>query len=78
MNHSNTHSNMPSLNERQKLDELSACNNKIAEITGKTPNLFRAPYGDYDNATIAACESLDMYTIQWDVDTSATVGKLHK
>ena len=34
-----------------------------------TPTLFRPPYGDYDNATIEAVESLGMYTIQWDVDS---------
>ncbi len=69
MNHSNTHPNMPSLNAVQKLDELNSCNKKIAEITGSIPTLFRPPYGDYDNATIEACQSLNMYTIQWDVDS---------
>ena len=69
MNHSNTHPNMPKLSDAQKLDELNSCNRKIAEITGKSPTLFRPPYGDYDNATIEAVESLGMHTIQWDVDT---------
>ncbi len=69
MNHSNTHPNMPSLSDAQKKDELISCNKKIAAITGETPTLFRPPYGDYDNATINACEDLGMYTIQWDVDS---------
>ena len=69
MNHSNTHPNMPSLSDAQKKDELISCNKKIAAITGITPTLFRPPYGDYDNATIEATESLGMYTIQWDVDS---------
>lgn len=69
MNHSNTHPNMPALNAVQKLDELNSCNKKIADITGKVPTLFRPPYGDYDNATIEACESLNMFTVQWDVDS---------
>ena len=69
MNHSNTHPNMPSLSDAQKKDELISCNKKIAAITGKTPTLFRPPYGDYDNATIEATESLGMHTIQWDVDS---------
>ncbi len=72
MNHSNTHPNMPKLSAAQKLDELNSCNRKIAEITGKSPTLFRPPYGDYDNATIEAVESLGMHTIQWDVETLAT------
>jgi len=69
MNHSNTHPNMPSLSAEKKLDELNSCNRKIAAITGKTPTLFRPPYGDYDNATLEAAESLNMFTIQWDVDS---------
>ncbi len=68
-NHSNTHPHMTSISSVQKLDELNSCNQKIASVTGKTPNLFRAPYGDYDNATIEAAESLGMYVVQWDVDS---------
>ncbi len=69
MNHSNTHPYMSKIDATQKADELSACNRKIYEITGKTPTLFRPPYGDYDNATIKAVEDMGMYTIQWDVDS---------
>lgn len=69
MNHSNTHPYMSRIDAIQKLDELNSCNRKIYEITGKTPTLFRPPYGDYDNATIEAVESVGMYTIQWDVDS---------
>ena len=68
-NHSNTHPHMPSISGVQKTDELNSCNQKIAAVTGKTPTLFRAPYGDYDNATIEAAESLGMYVVQWDVDS---------
>ncbi len=83
MNHSNTHPNMPSLNATQKLDELNSCNRKIAAITGETPTLFRPPYGDYDNATIEACDSAGMYCIQWDVDSldwkdNATAENIYK
>ncbi len=69
MNHSNTHPYMTKIDTSQKLDEIKSCNKKIYDITGVTPTLFRPPYGDYDNATIEAVESLGMYTIQWDVDS---------
>ena len=72
MNHSNTHPYMTKIDSVQKLDELNTCNRKIEEITGVKPNLFRPPYGDYDNATLDAAESAGMYTIQWDVETLAT------
>lgn len=68
-NHSNTHPHMPQLSAEQKTAELTACNEKIAAITGKTPTLFRPPYGDYDNETISATESVGMYAVQWDVDS---------
>ncbi len=69
MNHSNTHPYMTKIDATQKIDELNSCNKKIYEITGVSPTLFRPPYGDYDNATIDAVESLGMHTIQWDVDS---------
>lgn len=68
-NHSNVHPHMPQLSAEQMTAELTACNEKIASVTGRTPTLFRPPYGDYDNATIGAVESLGMYTVQWDVDS---------
>lgn len=68
-NHSNTHPHMPQLSSTQMADELKSCNDKIASVTGITPNLFRCPYGDYNNATINAVEQANMYTVQWSVDS---------
>ena len=68
-NHSNTHPYMTQLSTQQMCDELNSCNEKIKSITGRAPTLFRPPYGDYDNATIEAVQSLKMYTIQWSVDS---------
>ena len=68
-NHSNTHPYMTQLSKTQMKNELTCCNEKIKKITGRCPTLFRAPYGDYDNAVIEATEECKMYTIQWDCDT---------
>lgn len=68
-NHSNTHPHMPQLSREQMKDEIESCNQKIASITGVTPTLLRPPYGDYDNALIETMTELEMYTIQWDVDS---------
>lgn len=68
-NHSNTHPHMPKLSAEQMKAELQQCNEKIAKITGVTPTLFRAPYGDYNNAMLDTVSGLGMYTIQWDVDS---------
>lgn len=68
-NHSNSHPHMPQLSVEQMTEELTACNEKIAAITGKKPMLFRAPYGDYSNEMLKTVTGLGMYTIQWDVDS---------
>ncbi len=69
MNHSSTHPHMPSLSRAEMQDEIRTCNQKIASLTGKTPTLFRAPYGDYDNALIETLDAMDMQCVQWDVDS---------
>ena len=68
-NHSNTHPHMPQLSMEQMKNELESCNKKIADVTGVTPTLFRCPYGDYDNNTLTATESMNMACVQWSVDS---------
>jgi polysaccharide deacetylase family sporulation protein PdaB len=68
-NHSNTHANMTQLTNAKMAEELSICNEKIASITGKTPLLFRPPYGDYNNNVIDVTYAQKLYPIQWDVDS---------
>lgn len=69
MNHSNTHPHMPQLTPEQMKSEVSLCDDKIEAITGVRPNLFRPPYGDYDNALVGAMRDISHYTIQWSVDS---------
>ncbi len=68
-NHSNTHPHMTQLSAEQMTEEISECNEKIKAITGKDVTLFRAPYGDYNNAVVESVNALNMYCIQWDVDS---------
>ena len=69
MNHSNKHPYMTKLSEKQMIDEINACNDKIEAITGVRPILFRPPYGDYNDAVVSTLRNIGMYTIQWDVDS---------
>ena len=32
-------------------------------------NLYRAPYGEYNNTVIKAANDMNYYTIQWNLDT---------
>lgn len=68
-NHSNTHPHMTKLARTEMVAQMTDCNNKIKSITGISPTLFRPPYGDYNNALIEAAKSVNMYAIQWDVDS---------
>ena len=68
-NHSNTHPHMPELSVADMTEEIRSCNEKIAELTGNTPTLFRPPYGDYNNEVVSSVKNCNMYCVQWDVDS---------
>ena len=74
MNHSNTHPHMTQISVEKMKEEVQKCDEKIEKITGKKPTLFRAPYGDYNNAVVGAMRDTGHFTIQWDVELLATVG----
>ena len=67
--HSSTHSYMSKLNAEGIKSELSTSSQAIKDVTGKEVELFRPPYGDYDDELIKTASELGYYTIQWDVDS---------
>jgi len=67
--HSSTHSYMSKLNESTIISELENSAKAIKDITNKDVDLFRAPYGDYNDRLITTASSLGFFTIQWDVDS---------
>ena len=69
MNHSNTHPHMSELSLEQIGEEINSCNDKIEAVTGRRPILQRAPYGEYTNNLIDTLSSMNMYCVQWDVDS---------
>lgn len=68
-NHSAKHPKMSQLSEERIIEELTITSNKIEKITGKKVNLFRPPYGDYNNRLMKIAKDLGYYVIQWDVDS---------
>ena len=68
-NHSDSHPHMPKLSQEEMTKQITSCNEKIKAITGVSPPLFRAPYGDYNNTLISTVNGLKMYPIQWNVDS---------
>lgn len=67
--HSSTHPYMSKLDEVAIRKELSTSVGAIEKITGKKVEVFRPPYGDYDNLLIEVARDMGLYTIQWDVDS---------
>ena len=67
--HSNTHPHMPKLSRNQIELELTASVDIIEKCTEKKVELFRPPFGDYNDTLLEEAEKLGLYTIQWDVDT---------
>ena len=67
--HSNTHPHMPKLTRSQMQLELTNSCNIIESVTGKRPELFRPPFGDYNDSLIDVCDEMKLYPIQWDVDS---------
>ena len=68
-NHSSTHAHMPNLSADKMKKEITDCNARIKKLTGKSPTLFRPPYGDYDNNVVNMVKSLNMYCVQWNIDS---------
>lgn len=67
--HSSTHSYMSKQNAEEIKMELSSSAEAIEKVTEKKVELFRPPYGDYDDELIKTASELGYYTIQWDVDS---------
>ncbi len=67
--HSATHSHMAKMNEADILKELGTSKKAIEDITGKKVELFRPPFGEYDDLLIECAEKSGLTTIQWDVDS---------
>ena len=68
-NHSNTHPHVNNLNLSENAEEIERASKKIEEITGQQTNLYRAPYGEYNNTVLNAAKEKKHITIQWNIDT---------
>ena len=67
--HSATHPHMSKLSKEKMESELITSTKAIEDITGKKVEVFRAPFGEYNDLLLNTAKSLNLYTIQWDVDS---------
>ena len=68
-NHSATHPHMSQLTAEQITDELQKCHQNVKDLTGIEMDLFRPPFGEYDNEVIETAAANGYHTIQWDIDS---------
>ena len=68
-NHSDTHPHINNMTAEEIKSDTVACNDKIRALTGYTPVLYRGPYGEYNNTLLSELEKLNMFCLQWDIDS---------
>lgn len=68
-NHSATHPDMTTLSKEAQREQILKVHNTVKELTGYEMELFRPPYGAYNNEVIRTCYENGYYPIQWDVDS---------
>lgn len=67
--HSNTHPDLTKLSSEQVKEELTLVNEMIENITQKKVEVFRCPYGAYNDTVINISLDMGMMPVQWDVDS---------
>lgn len=69
-NHSLTHGHMITMTDAEVENEIRATTDIIKETTGYLPQLFRPPYGEYDNRILRILKEEGYpYAILWTVDS---------
>ncbi len=67
--HSFDHTLYTEMSRGELLDDLAACSETLASLTGVPPTLVRVPSGEYTPRVIRTIYTVGLYPIQWDVDS---------
>jgi peptidoglycan/xylan/chitin deacetylase (PgdA/CDA1 family) len=68
-NHSWTHPQLTTLSPGRVRSELGRTSSVVEDTLGSAPTLARAPYGDWDKASLGICNKLGMSPVGWSVDS---------
>lgn len=68
-NHSDQHPHINSLSAEAIRADIAAAGRKIEAITGKSPTLFRPPYGEYNDKVVGTAREMGYEVIQWSIDS---------
>lgn len=67
--HGYGHFRMSALSRDRIREDILKCERVLYEITGQKVELFRPPYGDYNDDVVDIARNLNYYTIQWNIDS---------
>ena len=68
-NHSDTHPDGVKISAERNQLEILSVHKKVKNILGIDMNLYRPPFGSYNNTVIEAAKGLNYHVIQWDIDS---------
>ena len=68
-NHSATHPDMTKLSKEKQKEQIMKVHEAVKELTGYEMELFRPPYGAYNNEVIRTCYEVGYFPIQWSCDS---------
>lgn len=68
-NHSDTHPHGSKISLEQNKKEIMAVHEKIKNLLGVDMNLYRPPFGEYNDTVLQAAKEVGYHTIQWDIDS---------
>jgi peptidoglycan-N-acetylglucosamine deacetylase len=67
--HSWSHANLTEIDSQKLMLEINLAQEQLFTLTGKQNNLFRLPYGYYNDEVLETLGDEGLYTIQWDVES---------
>lgn len=68
-NHTFTHPHLNQLSKDEIIEELESTSDLIYQLTGKRPELFRPPYGEYNNRVVQTVRNAGYQIVQWSLDS---------
>lgn len=68
-NHSNTHPHGAKLSKEENMKEIMAVHEKVKNLLGIEINLYRPPFGEYNDTVVEAAYACNYYPVQWDIDS---------
>ncbi|MCD8215760.1 MAG: polysaccharide deacetylase family protein [Clostridiales bacterium] len=68
-NHSDSHPHGSQLTLEQNKAEIMAVHEKVKNLLGIDMELYRPPYGEYNDTVLQAAKECGYYAVQWDIDS---------